>query len=510
MTDRHERGSRFPRRSLLVLAAALALVLLSAAQLAYRFTLPTDGWDVYSTEIDQSDWVYWSNLVGALSGLEQDDLLLAVEGQSMRGSATMEFTPPPANWAIGRSVQMTVLRAGREISVDVPVVSWALTSWWRFNIADLNRLVDFTGALILFLVGLFTFLKRPNIPSAQALLMLCAAIFSASISGSLPDGLSVQFNALAFATTAFFSYVIFGTLLAPSLLAFTLLFPQPKRAILARPWLALLPYCLGLTILVALISGAPAEVGWLGTLGMIVASMISLVHAGLTQRDAVSRAQLRWAVGGFIVGLGLALLTFPSAFGWVTNPLLAQLLGSGFSLGITVIGVTLAVAVLRYRLFDIDVIIRKTLQYALLTGLLALVYLGSVVLLQSIVEGVSGQQSPIVIVISTLLIAALFTPLRQRVQAFIDQRFFRRKYNAEQALSGFAVTLRGEMDIERLEKEMLAVVQETMQPIQVSLWLLSSEQAPITPTVNLTGSTMEMEQMHPIGWNRSGDGIKPG
>jgi hypothetical protein len=317
---------------------------------------------------------------------------------------------------------MTVQRGEQGFLIRVPVVHWTPAALWRYNIADLSRLINLLGALTLFLVSLFTFTRRPAVPSAWALLVFCAASFANSLSGLLPDGLSVQFNPLAFPFTAFFSYIIFGILLAPSILTFTLLFPHPKRIIQRYPWLGLLPYLLGLAILIALVSGAPGSIGWFGTLGMILASIASLVHSGLTQRDAVSRAQLRWAIGGFIAGLGLALLSFPAAFGWVTNPFLAQLMGSGFSIGGAVIGVSLAIAVLRYRLYDIDVIIRRTLVYAALTATLALVYFGSVILLQNLVTAVGGQQTAVVTVISTLLIAALFTPLRRRIQNDIDRR----------------------------------------------------------------------------------------
>ena len=129
------------------------------------------------------------------------------------------------------------------------------------------------------------------------------------------------------------------------------------------------------------------------------------------------------------------------------------------------------IAILRYRLYDIDVIIRKTLQYALLTGILALVFFGSVVLLQSIVESLTGEQSPIVIVISTLAIAALFNPLRQGVQDFIDRRFFRKKYNAEQTLAKFAAIARDEVDFERLVKAMNTAVTESLRPEDLNLWI---------------------------------------
>jgi hypothetical protein len=144
-----------------------------------------------------------------------------------------------------------------------------------------------------------------------------------------------------------------------------------------------------------------------------------------------------------------------------------------FVLGILGIPLSIAVAILRYRLYDIDVIIRRTLVYSLLTFSLGLIYLGVVVTLQNLLGGLTGDRQPeIVTVISTLAIAALFTPLRRRIQSFIDRRFFRSKYNAEQSLSAFATLVRQETNLEQLKGYVVDVVEDTVHPEQVSLWLV--------------------------------------
>jgi hypothetical protein len=145
----------------------------------------------------------------------------------------------------------------------------------------------------------------------------------------------------------------------------------------------------------------------------------------------------------------------------------------GLVLGLVLIGLPAAIgiAVLRYRLYDIDRIINRTLVYAALTIALAAVYVGSIVLLQYVFRALTGSESQLAVVASTLAMAALFSPLRRRFQGFIDRRFYRKKYDAAQVLSAFAAKLRNETDLDRLNEELLTVVRETMQPEHVSLWL---------------------------------------
>lgn len=470
----NENG-RFPRTAWFIMAAALLLLLASVAQVVYRATLATDGWSVYTTDVEDSNWYLDKNLVGAASELQRDDAILAVDGRSVIGKATNEYIPAPPRWQVAQTVTMLVQRGDMQLEIDVPVVHWTGTAVWRYNVGELANLTDPIGALLLLAVSWFTFLRRPQVASASALLLLGTALAAATISGVLPDGLSVQFNQIAFYLSAFFSYIIFGTVLAPSLLTFALFFPQPKRALQRRRWLALLPFGYGFVLLIYLLWGGRAEVGWLSTLAMLALAVASFVHAARTQRDAVSRAQLRWAISGFVAGLALFALNFPLGFGLITDQFWVDLISAVASLGFVLIGLGLAVAILRYRLYDIDIIIRKTLVYTVLSGLLALIYFGAVILLQSVFESVSGQQSPLVIVLSTLLIAALFTPLRQRVQAFIDRRFFRQKYDAQQILAQFAQTARDEVSLEALRAALAHVIQETIQPEQISVWLKSTD-----------------------------------
>jgi len=137
----------------------------------------------------------------------------------------------------------------------------------------------------------------------------------------------------------------------------------------------------------------------------------------------------------------------------------------------TIVPIAVGIAVLKYRLYEIDIIINRALVYVSLTATLVALYLGGIVLLQRLFVLLTGQRSTLAVVASTLLIAALFSPLRRRIQSFIDRSFYRRKYDAAKTLEGFSMKLRDGTDLETLRGDLVGVVKETMQPTHVSLWL---------------------------------------
>ncbi|MGH3145287.1 MAG: hypothetical protein ACRDTR_05745, partial [Rubrobacter sp.] len=158
------------------------------------------------------------------------------------------------------------------------------------------------------------------------------------------------------------------------------------------------------------------------------------------------------------------------------TPLTLLLLKVGFSLSFLLLPLSMGVAVLRSRLFDVDVLINRTLVYGALTVSLAVVYFGGIVLLQRGPVASTSQRSTLVVVASTLAIAALFNPLRRRIQAVVDRRFYRGKYDARKTLEAFSVKLRDETDLNGLREDLVEVVRETVQPAHVSVWLRSANE----------------------------------
>ena len=221
-------------------------------------------------------------------------------------------------------------------------------------------------------------------------------------------------------------------------------------------------------------SGTLFMMTWGAGLVILAVSSVASLFVRYRQSRAVEREQIKWllyACGLFGATYALTVLIVFLGDFLATSSFFTLV----FFLPMATIPVAIAIAILRYRLWDIDVIIRKTLVYGILTAAMGLVFFGGVTLMQQVFGAVTGtDNSPVAIVLSTLAIAALFNPLRWRVQDFIDRRFFRKKYNAEQALVQFAVAARSETDIEQLSAELVTVVGETMQPESISLWMTPS------------------------------------
>jgi len=213
-----------------------------------------------------------------------------------------------------------------------------------------------------------------------------------------------------------------------------------------------------------------------------VAAGYSVVYRYRRVSNARERQQTKWVMAG-ILGTFVVFIPFViiSIFFPPTQPSPERFavfflfyLPVAF-LGYLFLPVSIMISILRYRLWDIDILIRRTVSYAIIVALLAIVYFGSVIALQRIFAGIIGESTEIITVLSTLAIAALFVPLRNRIQNSIDKRFNRKKYDAQKVMEKFSQTVRDETDIDKLTAELVNVVQETMQPKSVSVWLRKDE-----------------------------------
>jgi hypothetical protein len=215
----------------------------------------------------------------------------------------------------------------------------------------------------------------------------------------------------------------------------------------------------------------------------MVASVLSLVLRYRRSRGE-ERQQIKWiAFAASFVGL-LYLIAMVCAFifpsgSWFQagSPLWLDLLGYAALISFTLVPIAVGFAVLRYRLYEIDIIINRTLVYGSLSAMLVALYFGGVAMTQAIIQALTGREDlpQLAIAASTLVIAALFNPLRRRIQSFIDRRFYRSKYDAAKTLEAFSAKMRDDTDLNTLRSDILAVVRETMQPEHVSLWLREAE-----------------------------------
>jgi Na+-transporting NADH:ubiquinone oxidoreductase subunit NqrE len=204
---------------------------------------------------------------------------------------------------------------------------------------------------------------------------------------------------------------------------------------------------------------------------LLFVAAVSTLGLRLRRTRGIERQQIKWPAFTAVVAAGGSVL-YDTAISEAIG--LHWLEWAGYVVVIAAIvsfPISIGIAIVRYRLYEIDTLINRTLVYGVLTAILAAVYFGAVVLLQRVFVLLTGEQSTLAVVASTLLIAALFTPLRHRIQSFIDRRFYRRKYDARKTLEAFSATLRDETNLEALNSELVGVVRETMQPAHVSLWL---------------------------------------
>jgi hypothetical protein len=259
-------------------------------------------------------------------------------------------------------------------------------------------------------------------------------------------------------------------------IALFVLFPDGRFVPRWTRWLILLSIPLTVAVLYR-----PSSYSWT-LVGMIVlGAMYAQIYRYWHVSTPTEQQQTKWVLFGILWWLLLMGLLFVlysielnlppgSPLPWWT-----LVNSAGWWLTMTIVPLSLSIAVLRYRLYEIAVLINRTLVYGLLNVMLVAVYFGGVATTQTIFRTLTGhqEQPQLAVVVSTLLIAALFNPLRRRIQSFIDRRFYRRKYDARKTLEAFSTKLRKETDLGALNDDFVEEVRETMQPTHLSLWLRS-------------------------------------
>ena len=468
---------RFDRGARLTLAA-VAILLLWPITLSLLFiTYPTDGWaSSTATGFFDGPFTLRYSLSANPSPLRPGDLVTAIDGQPL---VVGQLPPLPVPLEEGRSVTYTVERAGQTLDIDISLVRLGLSTYaavWLHNpvLALVTLLTWLIAATVLFL--------RPAQPAARYLLLAFTFQAGTAFADILANPYVYATPPWAIFLTQFYTTGWSWAYIA-SLILMVLVFPVRLRPLRRFPRaLPALLYAIPFTLSFLAVPRYPATTQnelqlWLGGLTFatffvlnVVVIFGAIIRNLLKVREPVARAQVRWMALGFGIGLGvdalLTLISFPLGENFET----LERIQAASAVVALALPVSLAVGILRYHLFDIDVIIRKTTSYAILTALLALVYFGSVVILQRLLAPITGE-STAAVVLSTLLIAALFLPLRRRIQETIDRRFFRRKYDAEQVLARFAATARDETDLDALTAELIRVIQETMEPESVTIWL---------------------------------------
>ncbi len=481
-SDRPARVWRFDRSSWFTLALALALAAASAWVYRAAFRLPVDGWytDIGAFGRYEAP-IFLEDAGGQNPGLQPGDVLLAVEGipfEQLEEAAARLTLQLPENWQLGEQVRYTVLRQGKLVDVLVTLGPQPPP----LGLYNLNSLLTDPVLLsfpLVFLIGVAVFVLRPRQRAAQLLFLFGTAYLADDWMTwvFVTQGVADLFSPVTYWPRIALGNLLWTIWILPLFLHLFLVFPVVKWPMRRFPRaLPVLLYGSGLLatagFVMANILGEEAS-GILFSLVFAVPvsalSVVSLLHSARAVTDAVARSQARWAAFGCLLGMVAPVILW-SVMGGLSpvTPFWVDLLFFTLTLALPV---SLAIAILRHNLWDIDLIINRTLVYSLLTAVLGLIYFAGVVSIQAVIRSLSGQESQLAHVSSTLAIAGLFHPLRRQIQEFIDRRFYRQRYDAEKTLAAFATTVRDEVEIDQLVASLLDVVHRTTHPAYVSLWL---------------------------------------
>jgi hypothetical protein len=330
--------------------------------------------------------------------------------------------------------------------------------------------INVVAALLFWAVGMLIFWRKSREWLGLSVSLVLILLGSSGVADSLQGTFLTADSPLLLAVLV----LLFNVIQWPALGLFLLTFPTGRFTprwswLIVLLWMGQLGYFWLTTFAPAFAAGLPLVllITWGSTLGV-------QMYRYLRRYTAAQRQQVKWFL--FVVVVALLLDIAYIVLSSLAAPFNAPdswfklLDGTVTALLFMTIPIGIGMAIFRYRLWDIDVIIRRTLVYGMLTVILTAVYVGLIIGLSALLRGIISQDNSVAIVISTLAIAALFQPLRHRLQQVIDRHFYRSKYDAAKIIESFSATLRSEVDLNRLREHLVAVVQETMQPTFVSLW----------------------------------------
>jgi hypothetical protein len=459
---------------LLLLVGALCLVL-PMLVLYYQFTSPSDGARMSKLPLTTDQTGIYVEALSVNSSLQNGDLVTSVKGIPMVAWAEALWRPSSWGfpWKVGETIPYTIVRGG--VQVEIPVL---------LGMQPIKAVLARNWSILLYtfvfqIIAIFILIQKPREPAAQALFiwgMTTSHFYVWSTYQQIYDFVSGY---------GFWLYISVASLLWVSSWAsglhLAITFPTPLPFLRRRPKLIWMLYPVAFAIYLSYLVLSriiiSSQLVWIGywTRGdtliailLFIPSVIAMIWQYRLHRRGPERQKIQLVVYSGLFAGSMAMVLY----------LLPEFLGLP-RFGVNIVGVLLmpfplaiALAIWRYQLFDINLIIHRTLVYGALTLTLGLVFFSGVTLLQGLFAKLTGvENSPVAIVISTLAIAALFNPLRIRIQRVIDRRFYRRKYDAQKELERFAAAARNEVELEQLTLHLLNVVNETMQPDQATLWL---------------------------------------
>lgn len=414
---------------------------------------------------------------GQTTLLQENDIVTGVEGRSLdewlANLFNSEIDRP--DWQVGNTLAYSILRQGRALELSTSLVEYPLMDVLLLNWSTLLFIV--VSQLVISVV----FILNPRESATRALFIwawsLCHTyvwVFGLQVSDFT---ISLSF-VLYHIATGFLWFIYWG-----AFLHFALVFPKTHFLVIKWPVLRVLTYFFPFLIsAIYILAQGPAvnsmewfrrwlDSEWVAGIVVTVLWLVILLEGYMHRFTAGEMKKVRWIfLSGLVCGsLGLVLFLLPAS-------IFHQSIIPGNLLGLILIPfpICLAISVYQHQLFDIDIIIRKTLLYSSLTLILGIVYFGGIVILQNLFQRITGQSNQLAIVISTVGIASVANPIRKWAQQVIDRRFFRKRYTSEQALAAFVAGARDEVDLSELSRQLTTIVFNSIQPMYLSIWLRKS------------------------------------